>query len=312
MSSIEHKPRPDPPQLPTSPPSKPNNKRIASDVFHLKKDFNSVVVNAQVDLSMKKMSPRQFCRFKVSLTELPMLTLGKKLRFLRAKGRRRVLKAKKVYEVFDVLRPYWKYVDYYLLEHIVETYCSKAVKMEMRGYKERLHAFERVTSVKHFTSNISDDRALAPGYSTLTATLGVNAEECTLYQVRERLEEIARRACLQPYVAMMHSLHASLVVLTIAFPRSVRKRSLNKAFLKELAIVPDSLHFTKKPAKNASKLGKLHIPGIPHSSIHDSAVMPAPPQEVSGVNIHVVVNRYYTARCSSSIHGIWSWSIHLP
>ena len=287
MGSIERKPRPDPPQLPTSPPSKPNNKRIASDVFHLKKYFNSVVVNAQVDLSMKKMSPRQFCRFKVSLTELPMLTLGKKLRFLRAKGRRRVLKAKKVYEVFDVLRPYWKYVDYYLLEHIVETYCSKAVKMEMRGYKDRLHAFEKATSVKHFTSNISDDRALAPGYSTLTATLGVDAEECTLYQVRERLEEIARRACLQPYVAMMQGLHASRVVLTIAFPRSVRKtikRSLNKAFLKELAIVPNSLHFTKKPAKKtSSKLGKLHIPGIPLSSdilMDDSAVMPDPPQNV--------------------------------
>ena len=283
VSSIEYKPHPDPPQLPTSPPSKPNDKRIASDMFHLKKDFNSVVVNAQVDLSMKEMPLREFYHFKVSLTKLPMLTLGKKSRFLRTKEKRKILKAKSVDAVFEVIDPYWNYVDYSLLEHVVEKYCSEDVKMEMRGYKDRLHAFEKATSVKHFTSNISDDRALPSGYSTLTATLGVDAEECTLYQVRERLEEIARRACLQPYVAMMHSLHASRVVLTIAFPRAVRKtikRSLNKTFLQELAIVPNSLHFTKKPATQASKLEKLHIPGIPHSYIADSAVMPDPPQNV--------------------------------
>ena len=283
LGAIDRKLHPDHTQLSTSlcrSPSMPNDNGIANHAYDLKYEFNSVIVSAQVDLTMKKMRSGEFYSFKLSLTKLPVLTVSKKLRFLRPNEKKKILSAENVNAVFKVIDPYWNYVDYSLLEYIVRKYCSTPVKLDMRGYKERLHAFEKVTSVKRFTNAIQDDRVLPPNYSMLTATLGVDAEKCSLYQVRERLEKIVKRGCLQPYVAMIQGLYINSVILTIAFPEVVCKRikrSLNKVFLQELGILPHSLQFNK--TSTAMHASKLNIEQSFYIHIDDSA-MPDPPQNV--------------------------------
>ena len=279
--SIEHELQFDPTQLPTVSklPVSPNGKKdksIAKEVYQLMEGFRSVVVDANVDLSLKGMSLKELYRFKVDLTKLPMLTKYKKLRFLQKK-RKNILEAKCVDAVFEILDPYWNYVDYSLLEHIVENYCDRDVKIQMQSYIEDLHKFERATSVKQLTSAVPDNRVLLSKYSTLSATLGVDAEKCSLYRVRKVKDAIIERACLQSYVPQLLSLHASSVVLTIAFPKKLSKhirKSLDRTFLLEHDIIPESIEFNDKPSPR-------HAPGKSHSTaFQDSAEMPDPPQIV--------------------------------
>ena len=280
--SIEHELQFNPTQLPTVSklPVSPNGKKdksIAKEVYQLMEGFRSVVVNANVDLSLKGMSLKELYRFKVDLTKLPMLTKYKKLRFLQKK-KKKILKAICVDAVFHILDPYWNYVDYSLLEHIVKKYCDNIdVKIQMQRYIEILHTFEKATSVKQLTSAVPDNRVLLSKYSTLTATLGVDAEECSLYRVRKVKDAIIERACLQSYVPQLLSLHASSVVLTIAFPKKLSKhirKSLDRTFLLQHDIIPESIEFNDKPSPR-------HAPGKSHSiALQDSAEMPDPPQNV--------------------------------
>ena len=279
--SIEHELQFDPTQLPTvnKLPVSPNGKKdksIGKEVYQLMEGFRSVVVNTNVNLSFMRMSLKELYHFKVDLTKLPMLTKYKKLRFLQKK-KKKILKAKCVDAVFHIIDPYWNYVDYSLLEHIVENYCDRDVKIQMQSYIENLHKFERATSVKQLTSAVPDNRVLLSKYSTLTATLGVDAEECSLYRVRKVKDAIIERACLQSYVLQLLSLHASSVVLTIAFPKKLSKhirKSLDRTFLLEHDIIPESIEFNDKPSPR-------HAPGKSHSiALQDSAEMPDPPQNV--------------------------------
>ena len=285
--------------------SEPKYVNIVRKVSSLMKKFRSIVISANVNLTHKKMSPSDLYYFKVDLIELPMLTKYKKLRFLRRESRR-ILKAKCVEDVFAILAPYWNYVDYSLLEHIVRKYCDEKVRKQMRQYKHKLHKFEKKTTVKHLTSAVGDSRTLPSKYCTLTATLGIDAAECSLYHAREVKDSVAKQASLEPYVALLQGLHASAVVITIAFPRAARKhvvRSLDSEFLRELHILPESVSFNdshsvrQKTGKQASHRSMENvsrsfwslIPDISHSpalssnDIHEPlklTEMPPPPQNV--------------------------------
>ena len=144
------------------------------------------------------------------------------------------MRAKSIQDVFDILDPYWNYVDYSLLEYIVKKYCDGYVKKQMQKYKRKLHQFEKETIVKDFTSALPDNRAFPEKYFTLQATLKVDATQCTLHRIRKVKESIDEEASLQPYVTLIQGIYTRSVFVTIIFPRVARKhvkKSLNRTFL---------------------------------------------------------------------------------
>ncbi|CAI8053118.1 hypothetical protein GBAR_LOCUS29052, partial [Geodia barretti] len=228
--------------------SKPNavGQKYAKKITGLKTKFRSIVISSNSYLS-QIMSRTDIEHFKIDLTTLPMM--GKTHHFLKKK-RKKIRKAKSVQKVFDILDPYWNHVDYALLEHIVVNYCDDRIKRKMEKYKKRLHKFEKATSVKQFMSVAAKSHPVPKGYSTMTATLNMDAEECSLYHVREIKDSIVERANLEPYVALLQDIHASFVVLTIAFPAAGCqhvKSALDVDFLLGLGISPDSVTFGSVP-----------------------------------------------------------------
>ena len=227
-----------------------NDRQLEKKITRLKRRFRGIVVSANVHLS-RQMSRTEFDRFKVELTTIPML--GKTHHFLQRK-KRKINKAKSVRKIFEILDPYWNHVDYALLEHIVVSYCDEGLKKQMKRYKHKLHRFEKATSVKHFTT-VEHHPKPPFGYRLLTATLGMDAEECSLYHVREVKNSISERANLEPYVALLQGLHASAVELTLALPIAVCgyvAQVLDTPFLLENGIVTESVAFYRR-----SRLGFL-------------------------------------------------------
>ena len=104
---------------------------ISKGVLGLVERFRSIVINANVHLTHKRLSPGEFYSFKLDITKLPThLEKYRKLFFLQRK-RRKIMQARSIQDVFDILDPYWNYVDYSLLEHIVEKYCDGEIRKEM-------------------------------------------------------------------------------------------------------------------------------------------------------------------------------------
>ena len=292
------------PSLPSMSNLKPQSaplKHLAKKVTGFKKKFRSLVIRANVDLTQKKMPSVSFYHFKVDLTKLPML--GKHSFLQRKKAK--ILRAKNFDEVFDVLDPYWNYVDYSLLEDIVKTYCNRKVRKRMQKYKDKLHKFEKATSVNYFTSVAPENHALPSKYSTLTGTLTVDASDCSLYHAREVRESIAEQANLEPYITLLHSLHASSVVMIIAFPRVVRQimeQSLNTEFLQHIGIVPDSVVLKDTHAKRDREC--THDLNSQCWESFESPDMPDPPQ-----NVKEEVSIRFTVGNNRHMHNIVAQSI---
>ena len=220
-----------------------NQQQLAKKITSFKRRFRAIVISANLHLS-QKMSRTDFDRFKIDLITLPML--GRTHHFLQRK-RKKIRKAKNVQKVFEILDPYWNHVDYALLEHIVVHYCDEKIKQEMEKYKHKLHRFEKATSVRSFKSVVTERSPVPSSYSGLSVTLDKTGEECSLYHVRQIKESITERGNLEPYVTLLESVHSSLVVLTIAFPHSVRshmEQTLRSDIrLTELGILPSLVNF---------------------------------------------------------------------
>ena len=258
---------------------------VSKAAYALTEQFRSVVISANVYLSEKELSGKELNRFKIDLTTLPMLKKYKKLRFLRKK-KNKILRAETMQAIFNILDPYWNYVDYSLLEYIVNKYCNKKVRSQMKKYKLKLEEFERATSVQDFTSALPDHRRFPMKHATLKASVQVNPAACSLHDARKIKESIAEKASLEPYVALLRGLNVSSVVLTIAFPHAARKyveQALDDEFLKQLNILPESVHYSDTQPVSIPK--KIHTKGLstPDESVHKKLHAEAP-QDIRGLS----------------------------
>lgn len=274
-----------------SPTCESKRRHIAKIASNLELKFISVINSANVCLTRIRSTPEKFYYFKIDLTRLPLSKRYKRLYFLQKK-KKKIIRAKGVQAVFDILDPYWNYVDYSLLDYIVKKYCDSTVKKQMKKYKCKLHKFEKETSVKDYTLAVPDDRRFPQGLSALTATLNIDAEKCSLYSIRRIKESIAEQASLQQYAVYTKDIHASSVVLTIAFPRTARKhieKAMDEEFLYKHDIIPESVFYGKVCIPKTQAKLDLSIPDLRLSIQEDldTIAMPDPPQnvmeEVSGV-----------------------------
>ena len=243
----------------------------AEKVSGYEEEFLSLVDSTRDHLLRKKRSKSDLYHFKAGLTKLPMLTKKKKLYFL-DKRKRKILRADSMEEVFEILHPYWNYADYSLLDCIVEKNCDEELRHRMKSYKDKLHGFEKETTLESFRMAVpADPKVLPKYYSMLTATLEVDAAECTLFDVRKKFEKIADRANLQPYILQHIKTGYTQTSLFVSFPRSVYKRvkqSLDDEFLQEIGVSPQSLSFKKKPTSRdlGLKLTSRDLGGLKFTS----------------------------------------------
>ena len=83
-----------------------------------------VLTNAKIGFSRK---PAPFLdEFHITLTTLPVSQRLKHLHFLR-KQRQRIMNAKSIDEIFEILDDFWDYTDYALLQHLVEKFVDVCI-----------------------------------------------------------------------------------------------------------------------------------------------------------------------------------------
>ena len=194
---------------------------ISEEAAHLQEQFVSVVISTKVCFIVKaKISEKFLIEFKVTLTTLPLSQRHQHLLFLRKK-RNQIMNAEAIDEIFDILDPYWNYVDYAFLECIIKRFGTRELKEEMEKYIAELETFEKKTSVYDFDLAVTDKRNFPADLKMIVITQTRDPKKCSLYKVRQFKNAVINRSTLNDYAIYLKGISCSSVKITLAIPSEV-------------------------------------------------------------------------------------------
>ena len=223
------------------------HQEISEEAAHVQEQFVSVVISTKVCFMAKATKSEDFLtKFKVTLTTLSLLKKNQHLLFLK-KEKDQIMEAKNVDKIFDVLDPYWNYVDYAFLDCIIKKLGTRELKEEMEKYIAELETFEKKTSVYDFDLAVTDERNIPAYLKMITFRLARDPKKCSLYEVRQFKNAVINRSTLNDYAPFLESVSCSSVKITLAVPQEVYRiviDALDKPFMSKHNI--ESMQFIRQ------------------------------------------------------------------
>ncbi len=84
----------------------------------------------------------------------------------------------KLFTYFDMML--WNFIDYALLEYIIEHHGSPAIQLEMKEYVSELFKSQQKTTITELIENWPGRKNIPPTYCNVSAKIDLNPKECTL------------------------------------------------------------------------------------------------------------------------------------
>ena len=185
----------------------------------LRTKFTYVLIHTKICFMDKEEESRKFLRnFQVTLTSLPLFKQHEDMDFLKGE-KSRIKMAKNVDEIFEILDPYWNYVDYDLLDHIIKLFGTSDLQEEMRKYITELEQFEMTTTVHNFNLATQEEVVVPARYGILAVKLKKDSKSFTLHDLREFKKSVENELSLKEYVPLLFQrVSCSSVKIILAFP----------------------------------------------------------------------------------------------
>ena len=117
------------------------------EIKQLEKTFDDIIICAQDDMMQNKVEVRHL---RHSIVRLPR-HLKCEHQFFVQKVRKKLEKAKTIEAIFLIVDDYWDFLNYSILEHIIDRHASDDVKTKMAEYVEQIKSFRRGTRLKVFS-----------------------------------------------------------------------------------------------------------------------------------------------------------------
>ena len=184
----------------------------------LQTQFVTVLTHTKICFMKKEAESVGFLNeFRITLTTLPLSKRHQHMHFLKHEEDR-IKKAKDIEEIFDILEPYWNYVDYALLKHIIKEFGTSELKEEMEKYIAELELFEKKTTVQNYDSATPDGRNVPAYFETVEVMQVKDPAKCTLYEIRQFQNDIVNQSALKEYSVFRKRVSCSSVNIILAFP----------------------------------------------------------------------------------------------
>ena len=100
-------------------------------------------------------------------------------------------RADSIRKLFHHLNPLQSFIDYTLLEHLVEELASRRLKKEMAVYVQKVQLFLEQTTVEQLIGRWHSQHEIPPHFERLTAMIDADPRMYTLRQV----DDLRRRFC---------------------------------------------------------------------------------------------------------------------
>ncbi len=116
---------------------------------------------------------------------------------------------------------YLSFIDFSLLEHIIEEFGSDSLKRDMSSYAEDIRHFRMNTPVSEALDHLPRNSDLPAGYSRLKAKFACDVQTATLEDVDTYRKGLAKRCLLSPLALSLFELQESSLLVTWLVPAAV-------------------------------------------------------------------------------------------
>ena len=196
---------------------------LTGEAAQLQEQFVTVLAHTKIYFMEKETESQKFLRkFQITVTTLPLSKKYQHLHFLK-REKDAIMNAENVSEVFDILDPYWNYVDYDFLKYIIKEFGTRELREEIRTYITELEKFEKKTSVQDYNLATLNQRNVPAYFRRVTVTQLKDPARCSLFEVRQFKNDIVNQSTLNGYAVFLESVSCSSVEITLAFPPEAYK-----------------------------------------------------------------------------------------
>ena len=129
--------------------------------------------------------------------------------------------AKSIESIFKYLSFYLSFIDFSLLEHIIEQFGSDSLKRDMSSYAEDMRHFRINTPVSEALSYLPKTSDAPAGYSRLTVKIDFDVQTATLEDVETYRKRFASDFLLSQLALSLFDLQESSLLVTWLVPAAV-------------------------------------------------------------------------------------------
>ncbi|XP_064395248.1 uncharacterized protein LOC135342446 isoform X2 [Halichondria panicea] len=130
-------------------------------------------------------------------------------------------KAESIESIFVHLNFYLSFIDFSLLEHIIEQFGSDSLKRDMSSYAEDMRHFRMNTPVSEALGHLPRNSDTPVGYSRIKAKFACDVQTATLEDVDTYRKGLAKRCLLSPLALSLFDLQESSLLVTWLVPAAV-------------------------------------------------------------------------------------------
>ena len=200
-----------------------NGARVAevrASIEYFEEFFTDLTVDVELELVIKEDQDYFFFkRLRSYLLALPAAKKGIHVSFFR-NNEKVILETKEVEKLFPILNRYCNYSNYEIIVVVVKKFCGEPLQRRMLTYRDSHIEFEKSTTIDIYLCAI-----LAPpesdifiGFTKMAMKINKPSNICTLYEIRQLKESIARNASLHSYSVYIEAPQEGSVRVILRFP----------------------------------------------------------------------------------------------
>ena len=182
--------------------------------------FTDLTVDVELDLVEKEDQDHLFFkRFRSYLLALPVAKKGVHVSFFHESAND-ILESKEVQKLFYILNRYSNYSNYEIIVVVAKKFCAAPVRQRMLTYRDSHITFEKNTTVNVYLCAISapPESDIFVGFTEMAMKINKPSNICTLYEIRQLKESIARNASLHAYSVYIEAKRVESVRVVLRFP----------------------------------------------------------------------------------------------
>ena len=193
---------------------------VRASIECFKELFTDLTVDVELELVEKEDQDRLFFkRFRSYLLALPVAKEGVHVSFFH-KSEKKILRTKNIEKLFPILNRYSNYSNYEIIVVVAKKFCAAPVRQGMLTYRDTHILFEKNTTVNVYLCAISapPESDIFAGFTEMAMKINKPSNICTLYEIRQLKESIARNASLHAYSVYIEAKRVESVRVVLRFP----------------------------------------------------------------------------------------------
>ena len=187
-------------------------------IKELENEFHTIVLTAHEDMKENEVDAGQL---RLSLVNLPV-DLKNKLDYFKKEIKDNLIAATSVDDIFFNISDYWDFLNYFLLEHIIDQHASEKVREIMAKYVEKIRVFRRKTNLQIFSkAHERIPRKVDKQLRQMITEHKIDCATATLEDIDNFRNDINNERSLSNFALLVFSVTCGSVEITWLVPESL-------------------------------------------------------------------------------------------